>query len=82
MFNNNYYKNKEVSRMLNFNTNDILVATGKVARAEHNAERHKRLNGTTVGEALGKDYTKADLRYDLKVGFLAVEQIAKAKKSA
>ena len=68
--------------MLNYNANDILVATGKVARAEHNAERHKRLNGTPVGEALGRDYTKADLRYDLKVGFLAIQEVAKAKKSA
>ena len=69
--------------MSKYNTEDKLVFTGKVARAEHNAERHKTLNGKTVGEALGgKNYTKADLNYDLKVGFLSIEPVAKAKKVA
>tara|TARA_R100001163_G_C5049242_1_gene186187 strand:- start:85 stop:294 length:210 start_codon:yes stop_codon:yes gene_type:complete len=69
--------------MSNYNAEDKLVFTGKVARAEHNAERHKALNGKTVGEALGgKNYTKADLNYDLKVGFLSIEPSAKAKKVA
>ena len=68
---------------MSYNNEDKLVFTGKVARAEHNAERHKALNGKTVGEALGgKNYTKADLNYDLKVGFLTIEPSAKAKKVA
>jgi hypothetical protein len=69
--------------MSKYNTEDKLVFTGKVARAEHNAERHKALNGKTVGEALGgKNYTKADLNYDLKMEFLSIEPSAKAKKVA
>ena len=46
-------------------------------------ERHKALNGKTVGEALsGKNYTKTDLNYDLKMEFLSIEPSAKAKKVA
>ena len=67
--------------MIKWNDTDTLVGTGKAARSESNAERHQALNGKTVKDVLGRDYTKTDLRYDLKLGFLVTE-VAKSKKAA
>ena len=36
----------------NLDLNAIYTATGKVARAQHNADRHATLNGQTVRAAL------------------------------
>ena len=36
----------------NLDLNAVYTATGKVARATHNADRHVTLNGKTVREAL------------------------------
>ena len=55
------------------NVNLIYTATGKVARASHNAERHKALNGKTVGDALASRLVNAaDIKYDLAKGFITL----------
>ena len=55
------------------NVNLIYTATGKVARATHNAERHTALNGKTVGEALATRLVNAaDIKYDLAKGFITL----------
>ena len=52
----------------------IYTATGKVARATHNAERHLALNGMTVTEALATRLVNAqDIKYDLGRGFITLE---------
>ena len=52
----------------------IYTATGKVARAKHNAERHLALNGKTVTEALATRLVNAqDIKYDLARGFITLE---------
>ena len=51
--------------------NAIYTATGKVARAEHNAERHKALNGKTVSEAIASRLVNAaDIKYAVAKGFI------------
>jgi len=43
----------------------------KVARATHNQERHKELNGKTVRDALATRMVDArDIRYDVQKGFM------------
>ena len=43
----------------------------KTARATHNAERHKSLDGKTIREALATRLVDSrDIRYDLKKGFM------------
>jgi len=55
------------------NVNLIYTATGKVARASHNAERHTALNGKTVGDALATRLVNAaDIKYDLAKGFITL----------
>tara|TARA_R100000234_G_scaffold3621_1_gene2993 strand:- start:136 stop:378 length:243 start_codon:yes stop_codon:yes gene_type:complete len=55
------------------NVNLIYTATGKVARASHNAERHKALSGKTVGAALASRLVNAaDIKYDLAKGFITL----------
>ncbi len=72
---------KEVIMKITFNNDDVLYATGKVARAEHNAERHKKLNGMTVKQALdSRLVTKADISYDLKLEFMTKEVAKQTKK--
>lgn len=45
----------------------------KIARATHNQERHKSLNGKTVREALATRLVDArDIRYDLAKGFMTI----------
>ena len=52
----------------------IYTATGKVARAAHNAERHKDLNGKTVKEILtARRLTATDIKYDVAKGFITLE---------
>ena len=52
----------------------IYTATGKIARATHNAERHLALNGMTVTEALATRLVNAqDIKYDLGRGFITLE---------
>jgi len=52
----------------------IYTATGKVARATHNAERHLTLSGMTVTEALATRLVNAqDIKYDLARGFITLE---------
>ena len=52
----------------------IYTATGKVARATHNAERYLALNGMTVTEALATRLVNAqDVKYDLAKGFITLE---------
>jgi hypothetical protein len=52
----------------------IYTATGKVARATHNAERHVTLNGQTVAQALATRLVNAqDIKYDLARGFITLE---------
>ena len=52
----------------------IYTATGKVARAPHNAERHVNLNGMTVTEALAtRQIDATGIKYDLGRGFIALE---------
>ena len=53
------------------NPEAIYTATGKVARASHNAERHVELNGLTVEDALAtRKVTVADIKYDVAKGFI------------
>tara|TARA_R100000750_G_scaffold48177_1_gene32997 strand:- start:1742 stop:1984 length:243 start_codon:yes stop_codon:yes gene_type:complete len=55
------------------NPNAIYTATGKVARAAHNADRHKALSGLTVSEALlTRTVNAQDIKYDLKLGFITL----------
>ena len=43
----------------------------KIARATHNQDRHKELNGKTVQEALATRMVDArDIRYDVAKGFM------------
>mgnify|MGYP003140827370 CR=1 FL=1 len=54
----------------------IYTKTGKIARAVHNAERHELYNGKTVHEILSIKptvMTPADIKYDVKVGFITLE---------
>tara|TARA_R100001510_G_C7507608_1_gene108590 strand:+ start:91 stop:327 length:237 start_codon:yes stop_codon:yes gene_type:complete len=52
----------------------IYTATGKIARATHNAERHLALSGKTVSEALATRLVNAqDIKYDLARGFITLE---------
>ena len=51
----------------------IYTATGKVARAVHNAERHKALNGKTVTAAIASRLvTATDIKYDVAKGFITL----------
>jgi len=52
----------------------IYTATGKLARAAHNAARHTAYNGKTVGAILSNRLlTAADIKYDLAKGFITLE---------
>ena len=52
----------------------IYTATGKLARAPHNVERHVNLNGMTVTEALAtRQIDAAGIKYDLGGGFITLE---------
>ena len=52
----------------------IYTATGKLARAPHNAERHVALNGMTVTEALTtRQIDAAGIKFDLSTGFITLE---------
>ena len=45
----------------------------KIARATHNQERHKELNGKTVQQALATRLVDArDIRYDIAKGFMTL----------
>lgn len=58
----------------NLDLTAIYTATGKVARATHNADRHATLNGKTVKEALeSRLVNAADIKYDLAKGFITLE---------
>jgi len=51
--------------------NAIYTATGKVARAQHNADRHNALNGKTVTAALiTRQVNAQDIKYDVAKGFI------------
>ena len=53
----------------------IYTATGKIARAQHNADRHVALNGMTVKEALTTRQVNAqDIKYDIAKGFISLEK--------
>ena len=52
----------------------IYTATGKVARAQHNADRHQALSGKTVKEAIATRLVNAqDVKYDVAKGFITLE---------
>ena len=72
---NNTKKNPEVKVNLGgLNGSLIYTATGKVARAKHNAERHVALNGKTVPEALATRLVNAqDIKKDIARGFITLE---------
>ena len=53
----------------------IYTATGKVARAPHNAERHTALNGKTVTAAIASRLVAAvDVKYDVAKGYVTLEK--------
>ena len=55
------------------NVDLIYTATGKVACASHNADRHTALNGKTVGQALATRLVNAaDIKYDVAKGFITL----------
>jgi len=52
----------------------IYTATGKLARAQHNADRHTALNGMTVTDALiTRQVNAQDIKYDVAKGFITLE---------
>ena len=54
----------------------VYSKTGKIARAAHNAERHDLYSGQTVQEILSIKptvMTPADIKYDIKLGFITLE---------
>jgi|TARA_R110000824_G_C15147370_1_gene670632 hypothetical protein len=56
------------------NPDQIILATGKLARAQHNVERHTALNGMSVREALASRMVNAqDIKYDLARAFIILE---------
>ena len=56
------------------NGNAIYTATGKVARAQHNADRHVALTGKTVSDAIATRLVNAqDVKYDVAKGFITLE---------
>ena len=53
----------------------IYTATGKVARAAHNAERHSNLSGLTVSAAIATRQVNAtDVKYDVTKGYVTLEK--------
>ena len=61
----------------NLDLNAIYTATGKVARAQHNADRHTTLNGQTVRAALeSRLVNAADIKYHIAKGFITLESPA------
>ena len=59
-----------------FSPDGVYTATGKIARATHNAERHEEFNGKTIKAILSIKPTRmtvADIKYDLKTGFITIE---------
>jgi len=53
----------------------IYTATGKLARAAHNADRHVAYNGKSVQELLANRLlATADIKYDLAKGFITLEE--------
>ena len=52
----------------------VLIRTDKVARADHNRDRHKDLDGMTVFDALATRRVDArDIRYDISKGFMTTK---------
>ena len=52
----------------------IYTATGKVARAAQNIERHQLLNGKTVKEAIAtRVVAPLDIKYDVAKGYVTLE---------
>ena len=57
------------------NLDAVYTATGKVARASHNKRRHKKCDGKSLREILGKKMMKLpDIKYDLKLGFVTLNK--------
>ena len=57
------------------NPNAIIRKTGKIARASHNAERVLKADGSTVLDAIeSRTHTAQDLKYDLKMGTITLEE--------
>ena len=53
----------------------IYTATGKVASAQHNPDRHTELHGKTVKEAIATRLVNAaDVKYDVAKGFITLEK--------
>lgn len=66
-------KNAPKFNLGGLNPNAVYTATGKLARAAHNAERHTALNGKTVAAALGTRLVNAaDIKYDVAKGFITL----------
>ena len=56
-----------------FNNESIIQATGKLAKSEKNAARHKLYKKAKVKTLLGKNGLKlADIKYDIKSGYAEV----------
>ena len=52
----------------------ILDNPDKIARAQHNQERHKDMSGKTIRDALATRRVDArDIRYDLQKGFMTIQ---------
>jgi|TARA_R100000781_G_scaffold29964_1_gene21977 hypothetical protein len=52
----------------------ILDNPDKIARAQHNQERHKDMSGKTIRDALATRRVDArDIRYDLQKGFMTIK---------
>ena len=59
----NKIEKPKVVNLGGLNPKAVYTATGKVARAQHNAERHSSLNGVTVADALAtRQVTEAEIK--------------------
>ena len=68
-------KTEEKINLGGLDSDAIYTATGKVARAQHNADRHTELNGKTVKEAIATRLVNAqDVKYDVAKGFITLEK--------
>ena len=67
----NKIEKPKVVNLGGLNPKAVYTATGKVARAPHNAERHSSLNGQTVEQAIAsRQVTAQDIKYDVAKGFV------------
>ena len=67
----NKIEKPKVVNLGGLNPTAVYTATGKVTRAQHNAERHSSLSGQPVEQAIAsRQVTAQDIKYDVAKGFV------------